>query len=36
MRRPVDDIYAMKQRVLKKLRELICETVAVKNWLTSV
>ena len=36
MRRPVEDIYAMKQRVLKKLHELICETAAVKNWLTSV
>ncbi len=36
MQRPVEDIYAMKQRVLKKLRELICENAAVKNWLTSV
>jgi RNA polymerase primary sigma factor len=36
MRRPVDEVYAMKQRVLKKLRELVCEDSAVKSWLTSV
>jgi RNA polymerase primary sigma factor len=36
MQRPVEDIYKLKQRVLKQLRDLIAEESAVKNWRASV
>jgi RNA polymerase primary sigma factor len=36
MRRPVEEIYALKQRVLRKLRDLVSGHSAVKNWLTPV
>jgi DNA-directed RNA polymerase specialized sigma24 family protein len=36
MQRPVEDIYKLKQRVLKRLRDLIAEESAVKNWRASV
>ena len=36
MRRPVEEIYALKQRVLKKLRDTVAGHSAVKNWLTPV
>ena len=36
MQRPVEDIYRLKQTVLKRLRELIAEDSAVKNWRASV
>lgn len=36
MQRPVEDIYRMKQAVLKRLRDLIAEDSAVKNWRASV
>ena len=36
MQRPVEDIYKMKQRILKRLRDLIAEDAAVKIWRASV
>jgi len=36
MRRPVEEVYALKQRVMRKLRDLISGHSAVKNWLTPV
>lgn len=36
MRRPVREIYALKQRVLSNLRKIISEDSAVKDWLASV
>jgi RNA polymerase primary sigma factor len=36
MQRPVEDIYKLKQRVLKHLHDLIAEDAAVKNWRASV
>ena len=36
MQRPVEDIYRLKQTVLKRLRDLIAEDSAVKNWRASV
>jgi len=36
MQRPVEDIYALRQRVVKRLRDVICEESAVKNWRASV
>ncbi len=36
MQRPVEDIYKMKQRILKRLRDLIAEDAAVKTWRASV
>lgn len=36
MQRPVEDIYKLKQRVLKRLRDSIAEAPAVKNWRASV
>jgi DNA-directed RNA polymerase specialized sigma24 family protein len=36
MHRPVEDIYKLKQRVLKHLRDLIAEESAVKTWRASV
>jgi DNA-directed RNA polymerase specialized sigma24 family protein len=36
MQRPVEDIYKLKQRVLKHLRDLISEETAVKIWRASV
>ena len=36
MRQPVEEIYALKQRVLKKLRDTVAGHSAVKNWLTPV
>lgn len=34
--RPVEEIYALKKRVLRKLREQLSENSAVKQWLASV
>lgn len=36
MSRPVEEIYALKKRVLRKLREQLSENSAVKKWLASV
>jgi RNA polymerase sigma factor (sigma-70 family) len=36
MQRPVEDIYKLKQRVLNRLRDLIADDSAVKNWRASV
>jgi RNA polymerase primary sigma factor len=36
MQRPVGEIYKLKQRVLKHLRDLLAEESAVKNWRASV
>jgi len=36
MQRPVEDVYKLKQRVLKHLRDIIAEESAVKNWRASV
>jgi len=36
MARPVEEIYALKKRVLRKLREHLSENSAVKTWLASV
>lgn len=36
MSRPVEEIYALKKRVLRKLREHLSENSAVKTWLASV
>ncbi|MDE2463278.1 MAG: hypothetical protein KGO02_06160 [Alphaproteobacteria bacterium] len=36
MQRPVDDIYKLKQRIMKKLRDAIADDLAVKNWRASV
>ena len=36
MRRPVEEVYALKQRVLRKLHDLISGHSAVKTWLTPV
>jgi DNA-directed RNA polymerase specialized sigma24 family protein len=36
MQRPVEDIYKLKQKVLRHLRDLIAEDAAVKNWRASV
>jgi DNA-directed RNA polymerase specialized sigma24 family protein len=36
MQRPVEDIYKLKQRVLKRLREVLAEESAVKTWRASV
>lgn len=36
MARPVEEIYALKKRVLRKLREHLLENSAVKQWLASV
>jgi RNA polymerase primary sigma factor len=36
MQRPVEEIYKLKQSVLKRLRDLIVEDSAVKNWRASV
>jgi DNA-directed RNA polymerase specialized sigma24 family protein len=36
MRRPVQDVYKLKQRVLKHLRDLVAEDSTVKNWRASV
>ena len=36
MQRPVGEIYKLKQRVLNRLRDLLAEESAVKNWRASV
>lgn len=36
MGRPVEEIYKLKQRVLRRLREALQDHAAVKNWLASV
>ena len=36
MQRPTEEIYKMKQRILKRLRDLIAEDAAVKTWRASV
>ena len=36
MRRPVEDIYKLKQRVLQRLREIMAKESAIKNWRVSV
>ena len=36
MQRPVEDIYKLKQRVLKRLRDIIAEHPEVKKWRASV
>jgi hypothetical protein len=36
MRRPVEDIYKLKQRVLKRLKDALADQEAVKKWRTTV
>lgn len=36
MGRPVEEVYKLKQRVLRRLREALQDHAAVKNWLASV
>jgi RNA polymerase primary sigma factor len=36
MQRPVHEVYKLKQRVLKRLRDLISDEAAVKNWRASI
>ena len=36
MQRRVEDIYKLKQRVLSRLRDLIADDLAIKNWRASV
>jgi len=36
MRRPVEDIYKLKQRVLERLRAILSKESAIKNWRVSV
>jgi RNA polymerase primary sigma factor len=36
MQRPVDDIYKLKQRIMKRLRDAMANDLAVKNWRASV
>ena len=36
MQRPVEEIYKLKQRVLKRLRDALAEDSAVKSWRASV
>ncbi len=36
MRRPVEDIYKLKQRVLQRLRDVMAKESAIKNWRVSV
>ena len=36
MRRPVEDIYKLKQRVLDRLRAIVSKESAIKNWRVSV
>ena len=36
MQRPVHEVYKLKQRVLKRLRDLISDESAVKNWRASI
>ena len=36
MRRPVEEVYKLKQRVLKHLKEALEDHEAIKKWRTSV
>jgi RNA polymerase primary sigma factor len=36
MRRPVEEVYKLKQRVMARLRETMAEHPAVKTWRSSV
>ncbi len=36
MQRPVDEIYKLKQRIMKKLKDAMANDLAVKNWRASV
>jgi RNA polymerase primary sigma factor len=36
MRRPVDDIYTLKRRVIRRLRDALRDHAAVKKWLASI
>jgi hypothetical protein len=36
MRRPVEEIYKLRQRVLQRLRDVLSKNPTIKNWRASV